>query len=293
MSSFASHADFLNYADTGLVPGLDAILFERHQPKAFADPYHHHASVELNFLDGCDMEYSFSGTTVERKSDSLTLFWGASPHGVTNVSGNGEIINLYISFSQILRWGLPESFLNALIAGDVMSAPAQPEIDRYIFRRWTEEIKNADSTWHQLILGEVEMRVRRFALEGWETVKSGYGEVRSVVGAGGAMQHIEEMLRYIANNYCDPISVTDVADHVGLSPSYAMTLFRRVVGVPIKEHITRIRLSHAQMLLSNSDAKILSIAMDSGFGSLSSFYESFQSHLDTTPSVFRREARRL
>ena len=62
--------------------------------------------------------------------------------------------------------------------------------------------------------------------------------------------------------------------------------------LPIKEHITRIRLSHAQMLLSNSDAKILSIAMDSGFGSLSSFYEAFQSHLDTTPSVFRRDARR-
>ena len=62
-----------------------------------------------------------------------------------------------------------------------------------------------------------------------------------------------------------------------------MTLFRRVVGVPIKEHITRIRLSHAQMLLSNSDDKILSIAMDSGFGSLSSFYEAFQSH--STPPL--------
>ena len=203
MSTVATHADFLNYADTGLIPGLDAILFERHRPTAFADPYHHHASVELNFLDGCDMEYSFSGTTVARKSDTLTLFWGASPHGVTKVTGDGEIINLYISFSQILRWGLPESFLNALIAGDVMSAPAKSETDRFTFRRWTDEIKNSDATWHQLILGEVEMRVRRFALEGWETVKSGYGEVRSVVGAGGAMQHIEEMLRYIANNYCN------------------------------------------------------------------------------------------
>lgn len=293
MSTVATHADFLNYAETRLVPGMDAILFERHKPKAFADPYHHHASVELNFLDGCDMEYSFSGTPVERRSGSLTLFWGAAPHGVTKVSGDGEIINIYISFSQILRWGLPESFLNALIAGDVMSARATPDMDRNLFHRWTEEIKNSDPTWHQLILGEVEMRVRRFALEGWETVKSGYGEVRSVVGAGGAMSHIEEMLRFIADNYCDPITVTNVADHVNLSPSYAMTLFRRVVGVPIKEHITRIRLSHAQMLLSNSDAKILSIAMDSGFGSLSSFYEAFQSHLDTTPSVFRRDARRL
>ncbi|MAF00501.1 MAG: AraC family transcriptional regulator [Geminicoccus sp.] len=238
------------------------------------------------------MEYSFSGTSVVRRSGSLTLFWGASPHGVTRVDGDGEIINIYVSFSQILRWGLPEPFLNSLIAGDVMSATAQPDTDPSQFRRWTEEIRSGDSTWRQLVLGEVEMRVRRFALEGWETVKPGYGRVKSVIGAGGAMQHIEEMLRFIADRYCDPISVTDVADSVGLSPSYAMTLFRRVVGVPIKEHITRIRLSHAQMLLSNSDDKILSIAMDSGFGSLSSFYEAFQSHLDTTPSAFRRNARR-
>jgi len=292
MVALNAESDFLNYADTQLVPTLDGILIERHRPIAFAIPYHHHASIELNYLDGCDMVYSFSGTSVVRRSGSLTLFWGASPHGVTRVEGDGEIINIYVSFSQILRWGLPEPFLNSLIAGDVMSAAAQPDTDPSQFRRWTEEIQSGDSTWRQLVLGEVEMRVRRFALEGWETVKPGYGRVKSVIGAGGAMQHIEEMLRFIADRYCDPISVTDVADSVGLSPSYAMTLFRRVVGVPIKEHITRIRLSHAQMLLSNSDDKILSIAMDSGFGSLSSFYEAFQSHLDTTPSAFRRNARR-
>ncbi len=129
MVALNAESDFLNYADTQLVPSLDGILIERHRPIAFAIPYHHHASIELNYLDGCDMEYSFSGTSVVRRSGSLTLFWGASPHGVTRVDGDGEIINIYVSFSQILRWGLPEPFLNSLIAGDVMSAAAQPDTD--------------------------------------------------------------------------------------------------------------------------------------------------------------------
>ena len=99
MVAFNAENDFLNYADTQLVPTLDGILIERHRPMAFAIPYHHHASIELNYLDGCDMEYSFSGTSVVRRSGSLTLFWGASPHGVTRVDGDGEIINIYVSFS--------------------------------------------------------------------------------------------------------------------------------------------------------------------------------------------------
>ena len=47
-----------------------------------------------------------------------------------------------------------------------------------------------------------------------------------------------------------------------------MTLFRRVVGVPIKK--SQYSVSHASPVKLND--KILSI-VDSGFGSLSSFYE--------------------
>ena len=76
------------------------------------------------------------------------------------------------------------------------------------------------------------------------------------------------------------------------SANHAMSLFRRVVGVPIKLHLTRTRLSHAQMMLANSEKKVVSIAMDSGFGSLSSFYDAFQIHMHSTPAEFRREARK-
>ena len=81
MVALNAENDFLNYADTQLVPTLDGILIERHRPMAFAIPYHHHASIELNYLDGYDMEYSFSGTSVVRRSGSLTLFWGPRPRG--------------------------------------------------------------------------------------------------------------------------------------------------------------------------------------------------------------------
>lgn len=283
---------YLEYSEPSLVPDRDNFLVQCHRPRKFVWPYHHHASIEVNFLDGCEMDYSFTGTAVTVKPGRMTVFWGAAPHRVIDVRGSGQVVNVYVSFSQVLRWGLPTPFVDALVGGDIIGADRDSPTDRVMFQRWADEYREGTPAWRKLIIGEVEMRFRRLALEGWSVLMQGHGEARAVVGSSGAaMQHIEEMLRYIADNYASAITVTDVAEHVGLSANYAMTLFRRVIGMPIMEHVTRIRLSHAQMLLTNSDKKILTIAMDSGFGSLSSFYETFTSRTQKTPAAYRRESR--
>ena len=106
------------------------------------------------------------------------------------------------------------------------------------------------------------------------------------------MAHVEAMATYIAAHYHEPIGVTQVAGHVGLHPNYAMALFKRVVGLPVAAYITRHRLSHAQAMLLGSDKKVLAVAMDCGFGSLSSFYDAFRQHLHRTPREYRDELRR-
>ena len=282
---------YLDYVDAHLVPEHDAFLIETHRPTKFRSAYHHHASVEVNFLIGCDMEYSFSGTHVRVARERMTVFWGSVPHGVINVTGKGRAVNVYLSLAQLLKWGLPKPFIEAIISGAVMSARETSPLDVLTFEGWAKDYKRCELSWRRLILGEIEMRLRRMALEGQDVLMEGSGTAEVDVSGAATMRYIDEMLKYIADNYGSQVSVTDVADHVNLSPSYSMSLFRRAVGVPIKEHITRIRLSHAQMLLANSDNKILSVAMDSGFGSLSSFYEAFQAHAHQTPAAFRREAK--
>ncbi len=281
---------YLEFADFRRVPDHDGFLVETHVPTKFSRAYHHHASVEVNYLIGCEMEYSFSGRVVRVPRHTMIVFWGAAPHGVVDVRGEGRIINIYISLAQALRWAFPKPFIEAIIGGSVLSGTAAAAVDDKIFPLWAEDYSRAGAPWRQLLRGEIETRLRRMALEGYDVLLDGAGA--SVVDVAGriAMKHTESMLRFIADSYAEPITVPDVAAHAGLSPSYAMSLFRRTVGVTIKEHITRIRLSHAQMLLANSDLKIISVAMDSGFNSLSSFYDAFQTHVAKTPAAFRNEA---
>jgi AraC-like DNA-binding protein len=282
---------YLDYIDPDRILISDALLIERHKPTQFAVPYHHHASVELNFPLECDLKYSFSGRAVLAPRNRLTVFWGAAPHCVTGVVGEGETINLYVSFSQLVEWNLPDKFVNALIAGDIIASSTAEQVDPMIFTRWHDEFQLENSALNSLLFGELQMRLQRLAYTGWECILPGNSQGEAMAKGRDQMRHVEHMLRYISDNYTSHISVPDIAAQAQLSPSYAMTLFRQVVGVPIKEYIVRIRLSHARMLLTSSDMKIVSIAMDCGFGSLSTFYEAFQARSMQTPAAFRRDSR--
>ena len=277
--------------DSHLIPNRNEFMVETHAPKRFRSAYHHHASVEVNFLSGCEIEYSFSGKRVWVPPGRLTLFWGAIPHGVVDVRGKGRIVNVYISLAQMMKWRFPKPFVETIFSGAVLAVRDPRSTDGAAFQRWAREYEIDNAAWRYLLLGEIEMRLRRLALEGYEILLAGSMAPDVDVAGRAAARHIDRMLRFIADNFARPIGVQDVAGHAGLSQSYAMSLFRRTVGVPIKAYITRIRLNHAQMLLANSDLKIIGVAMDSGFNSLSSFYEAFQTHETRTPAAFRKETR--
>lgn len=95
------------------------------------------------------------------------------------------------------------------------------------------------------------------------------------------------MAGYIASHYQEPITVQDVADEVMLHPNYAMTVFRKQVGVTINAYITRQRLAHAQRMLVTTDASILDVGLDSGFGSPSRFFQAFKKEVGCSPRAFR------
>ncbi|MDJ1009110.1 MAG: helix-turn-helix domain-containing protein [Paracoccaceae bacterium] len=95
------------------------------------------------------------------------------------------------------------------------------------------------------------------------------------------------MLRYVLLHYADPITLNDIAQAAGITKNYAIILFKKMLGTTAKAHLTRVRISHAKMLLSYQDRKILMIALDCGFQSQSAFYEAFKRETGVTPAEFR------
>ncbi|WP_165352794.1 helix-turn-helix domain-containing protein [Loktanella sp. IMCC34160] len=283
---------FSDSVDLTRVPLANSFLIERHKPALFDTPFHHHTSVEINYLQGCSMDYSFSGATAELRPDRIVVFWGALPHTVTRVSGDGRITNIYLSLGQFVRWGLPSHMVKAVLSGDVICSTGQDAMDALLMDRIYRERERSDPSWRRMHLAELDSRLRRLALEGWTTLLAAPRNDVDFKARSQEMRHVENMLSFISENFSIPISVDDIAAAANLSPARAGQIFRKIMTVGIKKHLTRTRMSHARMLLIETEAKISAVALDSGFASLSAFYEAFVKENGVAPAKFRSQSHR-
>ncbi len=272
----------------------DFVFLERHRPQNFHQPYHFHTSIEINFLSGCDMTYSFSGDEIVVEDGVFTVFWAAYPHRPTSVTNtNGVITNAYVALSEFLQWPLPSTFVNAVLGGAVVAAKSTKDGDEALAQRWADEKHLNAPEWQSLHSAEIQARLHRLAIEGWHELCRPKSAPTSGMVAGSAIENFQRMLTFIAANFTEKISITDVANSAGVTRNYAISLFRKVLGRTIKEHITDMRMVHAKMLLAETDRKILTIALDCGFGSLSPFYEAFGKYNSVSPIAFRNGEGRL
>ncbi len=102
---------------------------------------------------------------------------------------------------------------------------------------------------------------------------------------------IENALRFISENYCLPISLSDVAGKIGLSPTYLSKKFKKVTGSTFKEYLNFIRLRQAVQALLTTDDSVTKIAMDCGFNSSNYFKDIFRKTYGVSPRAFRRQSK--
>lgn len=273
--------------DYQLITQGKGIYLQHHVPLAMDDPYHVHPSIEINFLQDCDMDYSFGGQAVSVPRNRFCIFWAAQPHRVLRVNGMGKITNAYISLEEFSSWPLPKEFFEAILAGGVAAATDGLPDDDALAARLAGETENADSQISRLHCLEFQARITRMALTGWTLIKPLSDSAQGARIGGNAVVHFEKMLRFVAANYSDRIGLRDVARAASVSQNYANTLFKKIIGTTVKAHITSVRVYRARMLLAETNGKIITIAHDSGFRSLSSFYEAFRRHIGTSPAKFR------
>lgn len=83
------------------------------------------------------------------------------------------------------------------------------------------------------------------------------------------------------------LSMTELADEVGMSPFHFLRMFRQVVGMTPYQFVLRTRLHRAAVRLRQSREAVSSIALEAGFGDLSTFNRRFRRVMGLTPSAYR------
>ncbi len=98
---------------------------------------------------------------------------------------------------------------------------------------------------------------------------------------------IDEYLAWLDSNFFEPLCVDDAARACGMSRRKFTHDFRHKTGVTWLVYLNRRRIEHAKQLLRDTEAQVTSIAFQSGFEELSTFYRAFKRATELKPLDYR------
>jgi len=96
--------------------------------------------------------------------------------------------------------------------------------------------------------------------------------------------HIQEHLN-------EDLSLEKLARLAHFSPFHFHRIFKALVGESVHEHVRRLRLEAAAMLLKTTDRSVTQIAFDAGYETHEAFTRAFRQLFGVSPSQFRADRR--
>lgn len=98
-----------------------------------------------------------------------------------------------------------------------------------------------------------------------------------------------DLLAYISENF-DSVTLQDAMRIMKMSKSYFCRKFKEQFSVSFLTYVNRVRIHHAQRLLTSSNLTISEIAEQTGYGSnVCRLHEDFKKFTHTTPHKYKTE----
>jgi AraC-like DNA-binding protein len=253
-----------------------------------------HNEIELNLLERGSLTYLLGGNTVTIPAGRLAVFWAGIPHQIISSKDKTEYYVATIPLAWFLQCRFPAHFVDAILHALVVLDP-DPQTrgaDLEMFERWVHDFEGPNRLRQHVAFLEIEARLFRFALAvpASNAVAAGSKTAPKFIQVGG-LNRAEKIALYIAQHYTEPLTSEQISRAVGLHPNYAMTLFKKAMGMTIVDCLTQHRVSHAQRLLATTDDLIIEVAYSAGFGSLSRFHDAFKRWCGCPPKQYRKQHR--
>jgi AraC-like DNA-binding protein len=107
-----------------------------------------------------------------------------------------------------------------------------------------------------------------------------------------AERGVARAVRLIEHDPRAPLALDELAREASLSRFHFVRAFARVTGLTPHRYLVRARLRRAAMLLATRDARVIDIAMMSGFRDVSTFNRAYRAEFSETPRTHRERLRR-
>ena len=244
-------------------------------------PHAHNDSVEMiYFLDG-EYELDVEGIRYKAGAQDLVLYNPGMFHRERAVRAPRNALYYSIRFSDIQVCGLPEGSILPEEISPVFSTGAYARFFQNCLNMMVDECVRKNVGYEQIcqnLLQSVILLVLRM-------IDVEHGEIQK----NDPSSTVQQVQRYIAENYMRDISMTDVANQLHISYYHLSHIFKEKMGVSPHNYMIDLRISEATRLLINTQYPICDIANMVGYTSQSRFFAQFRKLKNTSPMQFRKE----
>jgi LacI family transcriptional regulator len=101
-------------------------------------------------------------------------------------------------------------------------------------------------------------------------------------------KYIEKLLKYIENNYMNPLSVGNLVSVVPYSRRVLEKRFKEETGITVYQYLLRVRIDKFSELLITSDLSLVEAAYSAGFSDYKNVSRVFAKEKSMTPFQFRK-----
>jgi AraC-like DNA-binding protein len=104
---------------------------------------------------------------------------------------------------------------------------------------------------------------------------------------GRETRRVVEAIRLVESDATRPLELKEMAAVAGMSKYHFLRVFRRLTGVTPHQYLISARLRRAALALASSRRPIITVALDAGFGDLSTFNKTYHAAFGLTPTQYR------
>lgn len=258
------------------------------------DPHWHHFTemvfYPIEHASSVRPKFTIDQTTYELMPGDTLIIWASEMHSV-EFNEPGTLVGL--QFTSSLLTELPEfaSFAHLFRNYHLFRSddPNMESLAKYMHEKLRQIMaaRNTSTPFHGVReLIHVYELFMQFGIHLQSVLLPAEEIARQ--RSGRTIDKINAACRYIAENCDKDLTLDDIANQIGFSSCYFSRVFKQTIQCNFVEYLTLQRLKRAQTLLADSDDAITTIAMESGFKSISTFNRVFQKYKGCSPSEFKR-----